>query len=147
MINTIGCASYNEKERKKLGAKLLSLQEKSQRLQDLACTINDKDELSKIEREICEVNEMLLTACRKCFAAQFHRCNNTWFAKFVEKLVENDFVDISEEQYYCFCKYVCDTDESSVYRGTRYCRVGDYLVTLLWNNSQRAIKKENVNAS
>lgn len=144
MVNTIRCVSYNTKEREKLYADYLAVQKEAETLRDEIYAIENDDEFERREHETVEAGEKVCMAYKKCFAAQFHRCKNGWFAKIVEELTENEYKPISERQHYCFSQYARDTDENNWRDGKSYCRVGDYLVTLVWHNSLRAIKKERI---
>lgn len=144
MINTIRCASFNRQAREKLYAEYLAAQKKAEALRAEIYAIENNTEFEKREREAFEASEKVCEAYKKCFAAQFHRCNSCWFAKIVEELTENEYKPISEKQHYYFRQYASDTDETGWQDGKSYCRVGDYLITLVWHNSLRAIKKEKI---
>lgn len=144
MVNTIGYVSYNTKEREKLYRDYLAVQKEAEILRSKIYSIENDNEFEKREYETVEACEKVCMAYKKCFAAQFHHCKNSWFAKIIEELTENEYRPISERQYYCFIQYAHDIDENNWRDGKSYCRVGDYLVTLVWHNSLRAIKKERI---
>ena len=144
MINTIECVGYNLKERERLYDTFLVLKAQKTKLMDEIYSIDNDEEVEKREPEISEMSERIINAYHACFAAQFHHCRNEWFAQVIDKLPTEDWQYVTEKQYYCFGKYVTDTDSNSWRDGKRYCRVGDYLVTLVWHNGLRAIKKQYV---
>lgn len=144
MVNTIGNVSYNTKERDKLYAEYLTAKKESDAISKEILAIEDDAEYERRLSEIDKANKKVLAAYKKCFAAQFHKCKNEWFSKVVNGLREKEYMVISKKQYECFIKFASDTDENGWRSGESYCRVGDYLVTLVWHNALRAIKKEQI---
>lgn len=142
MVNTIEYAGYNVKEREHLYKIFLSLKAQAKALTEEIYAIEDDDELEKREPEVGEMSERVIKAYMACFAAQFHSCQNEWFKRVVDKLPAEKWQYITEKQYFCFVRYASDTDNNHWRDGKSYCRVGDYLVTLVWHNGLRAIKKE-----
>lgn len=144
MVDTIERVSYNTKERKKYYKDFLTVKKEAEALRTEIYAIEDDAEFERRESEILAAGEKICKAYNKCFAAQFHRCKNEWFAKIIEELNDEQYKSISEKQYYFFRQYASDTDKNNWRDGKSYCRVGDYLVTLVWHNSLRAIKKEKI---
>ena len=143
MIDTICDVEYNRKERSALYAEYKSLSDKHSKMLELSDNIDNDDEYDEYFETIYAVSALKKVAYLKCFAAQFHKCRNSWFAKVVDELPEDGrYKRISEKQYCIFKRYACDENRDNWRTGEAYCRVGDYLVTLVWHNSLRAIKKE-----
>ena len=143
MIDTIRDETYNHKERSALYAEYKSLSDKHSKMLEFSDSIDDDDEYDEYFETIYAVSALKKVAYLKCFAAQFHKCRNSWFAKVVDELPEDGrYKRISEKQYCIFKRYAYDEDRDNWRTGESYCRVGNYLITLVWHNALRAIKKE-----
>ena len=140
MVNTIGCVSYNTKERDKLCAEYLTVKKEADAISKEIFAIEDDAEYEKRLCEVDKASEKAVAAHKKCFAAQFHKCKNAWFANVVDSLTDGENKWITKRQYQCFAAYACDRDDNSWRSGESYCRVGSCLVTL----TRYTIKKERI---
>ena len=129
MVNTISNYIYNEAERKRLYA---IYEAANKHFEDLCEKSVDIDDDAKYEAALVEVNkasEAAQSAWLACFAAQFHKCKNEWFAKIVEKYAAYDTnMPITEKQFNAFRRYACDTDDNHWRDNKYYCRCAGCLV-------------------
>lgn len=142
MVDTIQNITYNYKERRALYEEYQKIELDCENLEKSLDAIDNDEEYELKFMEWSKKLDFKHNAWKKCFAAQFHRCRNKWFTSVVDELPDNEFKSISEKQYYAFLRYACDKDENNWRSYESYCRVGNYLITLIWKNSLRAIKKE-----
>ncbi|MCM1270689.1 MAG: hypothetical protein NC247_08730 [Ruminococcus flavefaciens] len=143
MVNTIQNRNYNYKERSALYAEFSNWKKKTDEMLESASNIDDDAEYENAMIEVGKLFDLENKLYMKCFSAQFHKCRNAWFQKIVDELPDNgEYKYLTEKQYYAFKRYAYDEDENNWRDGKTYCRVGNYLITLVWHNSLRAIKKE-----
>lgn len=146
MINTICNKSYNKKEREAFWLALENAKRIRDEFDDYMDSLSD-DEYTERKDDLISEYQKLDSEVRKaivrCFAAQFHKCRNEWFASVIDGFAEGT-TQITEKQYHAFAKYCCDEDADAWKTKQMYCRVGDFFITLTWKNSNRSITKENL---
>lgn len=147
MVNTIDCVSYNYNERKRLYSEYLSAKNNFEMLLEEVSNIDDDEEYNNSWCEVEDAQHKSYLAYYRCFAAQFHKCKNEWFRKVVSDLPLGQYKRLTEKQYSVFSKYVFDTDNNNWRDGASYCRVDDYLVTIVRSRfgNSTSIKKERLN--
>lgn len=143
-VNTVR-NHYNDAERAKLADEYFKAEQAWETALEKASDIEDDDayctELDRIDHNEGAIKSALWI---KCFAAQFHKTRNEWFAGVVEQYADGEWHSISEKQYRCFTKYACDEDCDTWKNGQKYCRCGNKLITVIWKNAHRAIKVQEI---
>lgn len=158
--NTIRNILYNERERERLAEEV----EKLRKEEDELFHNYDREDRKKDTIEECEkrakaeweAHKIMLNKIHKAeyrvFAAQFHRCRNTWFKGVIDNYVNTleSFnygghkafkTSISEKQANCFGWYASDQDCNSHKTHESYCRIDDKYLIVLYRANRGGILK------
>lgn len=123
MVNTINNIAYNLAQREKLNAAYIASK------QALNAYLDCDEDNNEVYNNTCDA---LQKACDfaylRCFAAQFPVCRNEWFLGVVEGMPEE--TKITVKQYDAFMRYVKTEDANSYKINAKYCRAGQYLITI-----------------
>lgn len=137
---------YNFEERRMLSEKFFELEEEYKAKEAALDKIEDDDAWEKLFEEIHTGKDSITERKRRqwirCFAAQFPKTKNEWFANVINDFEPEKEHQITAKQFEAFHRYARKDDNESWRTGKSYCRCGDYLVTLKWKNACRTIKIE-----
>ena len=123
MVNTINNIAYNLAQREKLNAAYIAAK------QALNAYLDSNEDDDAVFNATCDkLKQSCDFANLRCFAAQFPVCRNEWFTSVVEGMPED--AKITPKQYDAFVRYVKAEDASSYRTNAKYCRVGQYLITI-----------------
>ena len=136
----------NWDKRLALHRKASALLAEAEKQTELALDIEDDDEW---EARNDEIENTIMKRFWEIYKTEFALCypesRNNWFAKFVSSF-DDGCTQISEKQYRVFSEH-CEENEESWRSKERYCRVGDRLITVKWENSNRSVTIERYNAN
>jgi hypothetical protein len=146
LFNTVCNFRYNREKREQLADEYNTIQGEYQKFADLHDEeIENDKENERIYQKMQEAEKKLRIASLRCFAAQFPKTKNKWFADVIDEMYKNPvekYVDarnyyetnditisLSRKQVLCFDKYTHD-DENYWRSSETYCNAGHYFIII-----------------